>query len=88
VVRSALAGKPVIARDQGVVGRQVGELQFGVALDSDEAQTVAEALTRFCDDDAARQRMARNGPRAFAGNTPENFARPIVEAINRTVKPR
>jgi glycosyltransferase involved in cell wall biosynthesis len=85
LVRSALARRPVIVRRQGVIGRQVEEFGCGLALASEAPEDVAAALTRLASDPALRQEMGDNGARAFSQNTPENFARPIVDAINRTL---
>jgi glycosyltransferase involved in cell wall biosynthesis len=79
---AGLARRPVIARRQGVVGRLVEQHELGLALDSEAPERVAEALTRLAGDKALRERMGDNGARVFAGNTPENFARPIIDAIN------
>jgi glycosyltransferase involved in cell wall biosynthesis len=85
MVRSGLFRRPVITRDWGVIGRQVAEFKCGLALASDAPQAVAAALTRLARDPVLRHEMGENGARAFAQNTPENFARPIVDAINRSL---
>jgi glycosyltransferase involved in cell wall biosynthesis len=85
LVRSSLSRRPVVVRRQGVIGRLVEENQLGIALTSESADTVAAALTRLANDTGLRERMGENGARTFAQNTPENFARPIVDAINRTL---
>jgi glycosyltransferase involved in cell wall biosynthesis len=86
MVRSALFRRPVITRNRGVIGRQTQEFQCGLALDTGSPDEVAAALTRLARDPALRERMGNNGARAFAQNTPENFARPIVDAINSVVE--
>jgi glycosyltransferase involved in cell wall biosynthesis len=85
LVRCGLARRPAITRDTGTIGRQVAEFKCGLALSSDSADEVAAALTRLARDPAMRAEMGDNGARGFAGHTPENFARPIVDAINRAV---
>ena len=85
LVRCGLSHRPAITRDTGTIGRQVAEFRCGLALSSDFAAEVAEALTRLARDPVLRAEMGDNGARAFAGNTPENFARPVVDAINRVV---
>lgn len=84
LVRSALSGKAVICRRQGVTGRQVEEHQCGLALPTGAPDEVAAALTRLATDPALRRRMGENGARAFAGHTPEAFAQPIVDSILRS----
>jgi glycosyltransferase involved in cell wall biosynthesis len=84
LVRSGLSGRPVIARRQGAVGRLVEEHRLGFALSSDAPEAVAAALTKLVRGPALRHEMGENGAEAFADNTPANFARPIVEAMNRT----
>ncbi len=88
VVRSGLSRRPMIVRRQGVVGRQVEDHQFGLAVPTDDPDTIADALTRLAKDPDLRRQMGENGARAFAQNTPENFSRPIVDAINRTLETR
>ena len=88
LVRSGLSGRPVICRHTGVIGRLVEEHRCGLALPSDAPGEVAAALTKLARDPALRQEMGENGRRAFAGNTPEVFARPIVEAIGRAMAAR
>jgi hypothetical protein len=39
-------------------------------------------LTRLARDPALRAALGANGARGFADNTPENFARPVVDRIN------
>ena len=88
LVRSSLSRRPVVVRRQGVIGRLVIENELGIGLSSDAPDAVAAAITQLARDPALRQRMGENGARAFAGNTPENFARPIVDAINRMIAAR
>ncbi|MSP03638.1 MAG: hypothetical protein EXR07_21755 [Acetobacteraceae bacterium] len=88
LVRSALSGKAVIVRRQGVMGRQVEENKCGLALSSDSPDAVAAALTQLARSPALRKEMGENGARAFAGNTPEAFARPIVDSINQALAAR
>lgn len=83
---AGLARKPVIARRQGLVGRQVEEHELGLALQSASPDEVAAALTQLARDPAMRRRMGDNGARAFAENTPENFARPVVNAIGEALQ--
>jgi glycosyltransferase involved in cell wall biosynthesis len=54
-------------------------------LGSDTPNSIAAALSQLAGDPALRREMGENGARAFAANTPDNFARPIVEAIKRVV---
>jgi glycosyltransferase involved in cell wall biosynthesis len=88
LIRSALFRRAVIGRNWGAIGRQITETNCGIALSSEAPEEVAAALTMLANDKALREQMGANGARAFADHTPENFARPIVEAINQTVKPR
>jgi glycosyltransferase involved in cell wall biosynthesis len=81
LVSSGLARRPVIARRQGVIGRLVEEHNLGFAVTSEAPETVAWALKRLARDPALRREMGENGARVFAQNTPENFARPILEGI-------
>ena len=85
LIRSAKFGRPVIARRQGVIGRLVEDHQCGVTLGSDAPEIVADALTRLARDPALRAALGANGARGFADNTPENFARPVVDGINRAL---
>ena len=78
---AAVAGRAVICRRQGVIGRLVEENQCGLALTSDHPATIAAAITKLAHDPALRDRMGANGRRAFAGQTPERFAQPIIDAI-------
>jgi glycosyltransferase involved in cell wall biosynthesis len=87
MIRSAMFRVPVIARRWGVIGRQTEEFDCGIALASADPVEVANTLTLLARDSALRARLGANGARAFARNTPENFTRPIVEAINRTFAP-
>jgi glycosyltransferase involved in cell wall biosynthesis len=88
LTQSGLAGLPVIARRQGLVGRQVEEHQLGLALSTDAPDVIAAALSQLARDPALRRKMGENGARTFAANTPENFARPIVDAISRALSAR
>jgi glycosyltransferase involved in cell wall biosynthesis len=88
LVRSALSRRAVIGRRQGVIGRLVAESGCGLVLDSDAAEVVAGALTRLARDPALRREMGENGARAFARNTPEAFAQPLVDGINQALADR
>jgi glycosyltransferase involved in cell wall biosynthesis len=85
MIRAGRFRRPVVVRDWGVIGRQTHEFDCGLTLSSEDPEVVAEALIRLARDPALRARMGENGERAFAPNTPENFARPIVDAINRSL---
>jgi glycosyltransferase involved in cell wall biosynthesis len=85
MIRSALYHRPVIARRQGVMGRQVEEYKCGLTLSSEAPEDVAAALVQLARDPGLRQTMGENGARAFARNTPENFAQPIVDGINQAL---
>ena len=85
LVQSGLARRPVIARRQGVVGRLVEDHNLGFALTSEEPEIVASALQRLAENPALCREMGENGARAFAQNTPENFARPILDGIRRAL---
>jgi glycosyltransferase involved in cell wall biosynthesis len=88
LVRSALSRRAVICRDQGVIGRLVAESQCGLVLSSDAPEVVAEALARLARDPGLRREMGENGAKAFAGNTPEAFARPVIEGIRHALADR
>jgi glycosyltransferase involved in cell wall biosynthesis len=81
LVRSAHAGRAVICRNQGVIGQLVRDCGCGIALDSEDPDIVAGAVTRLAADPALRDRMGANGKQAFARNTPDAFAQPIVDSI-------
>ncbi len=85
LVKSAKFGRPVIARRQGVIGRLVEDYHCGLTLESDSPEVVADALTCLVRDPVLRATLGTNGTRGFAENTPENFARPMVDAINRAL---
>jgi glycosyltransferase involved in cell wall biosynthesis len=85
LVRSAQAGKAVVCRRQGVMGRLVDESGCGATLGSEEPEVIAEALTLLVKDPALRRTMGQKGAAAFARNTFEAFARPIVQAIQRVM---
>ena len=82
LVQSGLARRPVIARRQGLIGRLVEDHKLGLALTSEEPEIVASALQRLAENPTLRREMGENGARAFAKNTPENFARPIIDGMN------
>jgi glycosyltransferase involved in cell wall biosynthesis len=85
LVQSAFFHLPVIARRQGVIGRLVEDGACGLTLSTDSPDEIAAALTGLARDPALRQRMGENGARAFAQNTPDGFARPVVDGINRAL---
>lgn len=82
LVQSGLARRPVIARRRGLIGRLVEDHKLGLALTCEVPEIVASALQRLAANPALRREMGENGARVFAQNTPENFARPIVEGMN------
>jgi glycosyltransferase involved in cell wall biosynthesis len=81
LVRASLAGRPVIVRRKGVVGKQVQENGLGLALESDSPEAVAAAIVQLARDPALRRSMGEAGRRTFAGHTPQAFARPISDGI-------
>lgn len=85
LARSGLARRPVIARRQGIIGRQVESNRLGFALPSDNPGEVSAALTALARDPALRREMGANGARLFAELTFENTSWPIVDAIERVV---
>lgn len=85
MVRAGLARRPILVRRQGLIGRMVEDHNLGIAVDTEAPDAVAAALKRLALDPALRRELGENGARAFAQNTPENFARPIIEAIRAAV---
>ena len=81
LIQAGLAERPVIARQQGIVGRLVEQHELGLALTSEAPETVIAALKRLAGDPALRCEMGANGARTFAQNTPEHFAQPILDGI-------
>lgn len=81
LVRASLAGRPVIVRRKGVVGKQVRENGLGLALESDAPEAVAGAITQLARDPARRRSMGEAGKRAFSNHTPRSFASPITDGI-------
>jgi glycosyltransferase involved in cell wall biosynthesis len=84
LARSAMARRPVIARQQGLIGRLVEDHELGLAPSSDSPADVAAALTALARDPLLRRQMGENGRRAFVKNTPDALMRPIVEAFLRS----
>jgi glycosyltransferase involved in cell wall biosynthesis len=83
LTRASASGRPVIARDQGLIGKLVADHRLGLAVASDAPDDIASALTRLVRDPDLRRTMGENGARAFVQHTPENLTRPIVDAIGR-----
>ncbi len=85
LVRSGQAGVPAIGRRLGLIGWLLEETGSGVAVGSDDAGAIARALEDLARDPAGRAAMGARGRAAFAGHTPEAYARPLVEAMARSV---
>jgi glycosyltransferase involved in cell wall biosynthesis len=85
LTRSAVWHRPVIVRRRGVIARQVEQFNCGITIDSEAPDAIAEALRRLATDPELRARMGENGARGFVDRTPENFARPMVDAISRVL---
>lgn len=88
LIRAGLSRLPVVARRVGLIGHMVQEQRSGLSLSSDSPDAIAAALTQLARDPAQRREMGENGQRAFAGNTPEAFARPIIDCIDRILVSR
>lgn len=78
---AGVARRAVICRNRGVIGRLVEQHDCGVRLESDDPENVARAIALLARDPVARDRMGRNGHDAFAPQTPDRFAQPIVDDI-------
>ena len=79
--RAAVAKKPILASDYGLMGEMTRRYKLGLTVDSTKATEIAAGLTKFltespnayCDFDLMKQYAARN--------TPEEFAHTIFKQI-------
>ena len=72
-IQAAQAGLPVLAANEGLVGRLTEDCQSGLTVPVDRTGDVAGALGRLAADAGLRERRGKNGRDAFANHTPENF---------------
>lgn len=77
---AASAGKPIITQDYGLLGRFTDEYKLGLAVDTTDPGTLADAITR-----AAANAAALGDPESMAGfvaaHTPHRFAATIFDGI-------
>jgi glycosyltransferase involved in cell wall biosynthesis len=83
MVRGGRAGKPVISTAKGVIGHTVRHQGTGVAVAEENIEGVVAAITGLATDSALRARLGTAGRNYYQDATPENFARPIVESVER-----
>ena len=60
---------------------------MGIALPDENPAAIAAALIRLANDPALCEAMGNRGFEAFSHNNPSDFARPIVNAALRTIRP-
>lgn len=59
------AGVPVVVSNRALVGIEIGEAGFGLAVDTNDIDAFAAALTRLAGDDALVETMSRAGHAGF-----------------------
>lgn len=85
LARAARAGRAVIARNTGVIGRLVNDSGCGLVLSSEAPDIIAEAVLELARSPEERALMGMRGKAAFADHSPEAFAAPIVAKIAETL---
>ncbi len=77
---AAGAGKPIVTQDYGLLGKLTDEYKLGLAVDTTDPGTLADAITR-----AAANAAALADPESMAGfvaaHTPHRFAATIFDGI-------
>ena len=86
-VQAGVAGLPVLATDQGLVGRLTNDQGLGEAVPMEDPAAVATALARLADDSGLRARYGANGKRYFTSHTVENFGETVARTIIATDAP-
>ena len=87
LVRAAMAGRPVLATDYGLVGALVREHRLGQALDAGSPEVIAPALSAFLANPYAVPFSPEAACRYAEANTAEAFARTILEHATSTEAP-
>ena len=72
-IQAAQAGLPVLASNEGLVGRLTEDRTSGLTVPVDRTGDVAGALSRLAADAGLRDLCGKNGRESFADHTPENF---------------
>lgn len=81
LVRAAVAQKPVLSSDYGLMGEIARRYQLGLTVDSTDPQAIAQGITQFILKSPA-EFGDQNQMKLFAQqNTAENFSRTIFENL-------
>ncbi len=82
LIRAAVAGRPVLASDYGLVGAHVRRHRLGATVDAASPDALAAALVADTNGTGAAARFDAAAARAFAsGNTSEAFAETIFRHL-------
>lgn len=81
LVRAAAAGKPVLSTDYGLMGEWTRHHQLGIAVNSAEPNSIAQAMTQFLQE-SPQKFCDRAKMQKFAEeNSAENYARVIFQHL-------
>lgn len=81
LVRAAMAERPVLATDYGLVGALVRARRLGQTVDAGSPEAIAAALSAYLADPSAVPFSPENACRYAEANTAEAFARTILARV-------
>lgn len=81
LIRAGQCAKPVLATEEGLVGRLVTDIGAGMTAPEGNFSALRDALVALAKDPELRLRQGRAGREHFARSTPEAFATPVIDSI-------
>ncbi|MEM7033992.1 MAG: glycosyltransferase [Chloroflexota bacterium] len=82
LVRAAVAGKPVLASNYGLIGEVVRQYSLGLTLDSTQAGEIAKGISAFLDGSASEMFDPSCSALFACENSAERFASVLWERLN------
>lgn len=86
-LQAAMAGLPVVACEEGFIGRMTKDYGLGIVVDVSDTQAVAGAISALARDRTLAIELGENGYRLAARHSVQNFRRKIREEVFSVTPP-
>ncbi len=80
-LQAAMAGLPVVACEEGFIGRMTKDYGLGIVVDTSDVRAVARAISKLVRDRELADKLGKNGKRLSVRHNVENFRRMLREEV-------
>lgn len=80
-LQAAMAGLPVVACEEGFIGRMTKDYGLGIVVDISDVRAVARAISKLVRNRELAYKLGKNGKRFSVRHSVENFRRMLGEEV-------